>query len=436
MKLGNLLRCRWASARLRSAIVLTAAVLITPSAHSQTDETGLTLQQAIARALDHHPSLRVFQLRQEKLEGLRKSADLPPAWHLEAEVENFAGTGGSQGFDVSEQTLALSSVIELGNKRAARVAVVDARTGLVDTERQVEALALAGQVTERFVGLLATRQRLQLAKEAVDLAHRALRIVTERARAGAASEAEVLRAKAAKTQAELAVAQLERELTTHRIQLSALFGSTSADFGALSGDIFQLPHADDFEQLYERAVQNPMMRAFEDEERLENAELRLARRGAAGDIKWRLGARRVAGTGDTGLVASVSLPLFSEQRSRGDVAAARADRDQVRVRREEARLRLHAQLYEAYSSRQQSVETVRALRQSIIPALTKALQLTQQAYENGRYSYVDWMAAQQELLSAKQALIDAAASALIYGAVIEQLTAEPLSTVAAAAGQG
>jgi cobalt-zinc-cadmium efflux system outer membrane protein len=40
---------------------------------------------------------------------------------------------------------------------------------------------------------------------------------------------------------------------------------------------------------------------------------------------------------------------------------------------------------------------------------------------------VEWTAAQRELLSARQALVDAATTALLNQALIEQLTAQPLA---------
>lgn len=427
MKPGNGLS-GWAVKCACLFVFSVAALFISAVTHGQTAERPLTLKRAITHALDQHPRLQIFQLRQQGLDGLRQSAALSPAWRLEAEVENFAGTGEVQGFDVSEQTLALSSVIELGGKRAARIAVVDARTGLVDTERQIAALELVSRVTQNFIEALAAQQRLELANEALDVAQTTLQVVRQRAEAGAAPQAEVLRADAAKTRAKLAVARVRRELATQRVKLAVLLGVTAKDFGSVAGNLFRLPPADDFAQLYQRARDNPVMEALMDKQRLKKAELQLARSQASSDIEWQLGVRRMAATGDTGLVASISLPLFTGSRSRGDIKAARAELDQVYFRRQDALRKLHAQLYEAYANRQQNIATVQALREQVIPTLTKALQITQRAYETGRYSYIDWVAAQRELLNAKRALIDAAAAALSYGAVIEQFTAEPLST--------
>ena len=67
------------------------------------------------------------------------------------------------------------------------------------------------------------------------------------------------------------------------------------------------------------------------------------------------------------------------------------------------------------------------IRNEMLPDLSEALTQTREAYESGRYSYVEWMAAQRELLAAQRALVDTAATALLNQALIEQLTAQPLA---------
>ena len=75
------------------------------------------------------------------------------------------------------------------------------------------------------------------------------------------------------------------------------------------------------------------------------------------------------------------------------------------------------------------------LRDEVLPALTRALDETQQAYERGRYSYRDWIAAQRDLLDARLAAIDAASSALLHQALIEQLTGTALTNPPGAADE-
>ncbi len=126
------------------------------------------------------------------------------------------------------------------------------------------------------------------------------------------------------------------------------------------------------------------------------------------------------------MVAGFSIPLFSATRNSGAVRSAIAARDEVEVRRDVALLNLRTQLFNAFQNRQQALVTIDTLQTRTIPLLAEVLSETQAAYENGRYSYLEWVTAREELLTARSTLIDAATAALRHGADIEQLTAEPL----------
>ena len=182
----------------------------------------------------------------------------------------------------------------------------------------------------------------------------------------------------------------------------------------------------DFDALFQRAIQNPAIEIFASEERLREAELQLAKTQSRTNIAWSVGVRQFQETDDTAFVTGLSIPLYSAKRNAGALQSARAARDEVSVRRESALLNLRARLFDAYQQRKLGIETASSLRTDVIPVLTRALQQTQAAYESGRYGYQEWAAARQELISAEYALIAAASSALQSGAVIEQLTSEPL----------
>jgi cobalt-zinc-cadmium efflux system outer membrane protein len=377
-----------------------------------------------------NPGLQVFDFRLQGLDGRRITADQNPALEAGLEVENFLGSDNLRGVDGAEYTLSLSSVLELGGgKRQARVSVVDSRYGRVEAERRAETLDVLGQVTQRFVATLALQEKLQLAAEAVALAEATHEIVTRRADRGAAPQAEVLRARAALTQSRIEQSHLRAAYESRKMALASLWGDTSPDFQMLEGDLFQFGSSDNFVALYQRVSDSPAIQIYASEQRIREAEIQLARSQSESDIRWQVGIRRFEETDDTALTAGLSVPLFSGRRNRGEVQAALAARDEVRFRREDTLLRLHSRLFDAYHLRQQSIETVEQIRSQMLPDLTEALTQTREAYENGRYSYVEWTAAQRELLSAREALVDAATTALLNQALIEQLTAQPLATV-------
>lgn len=417
----------WLAIRSRP-LLISIALIFSPGALTATADGTLTLESAVERTLAENPQLQVFDLRNEALQGQLEIASLNPPLEVGADIENIGGTGDFKGIDGAELTISLSSVLELGNKREARVASIGARRGQLDAERQVDALDLLGEVTRRYVDTLAAQERLALAQDAESLARETLQIVQDRAVAGATPEAEVLRAQAALSQAELLVSAEQNQLRYARVALATMWGQTDPTFESVAGDLYQIEQAPGFEDLFERVQQNPFIQVFASEERLREAEVRLASSQSTADLRWSVGARRLQETGDVGLVAGFSIPLFNAERNRGAMRSAMAARDEVEVRREAVLLRLHTQLFNAFQNRQQALITIETLQTQTIPLLTDALAGIRAAYESGRYSYLEWVTARQELIGARETLINAATAALRYGADIEQLTAEPLLT--------
>lgn len=397
------------------------AILASPN------ERVLSLSTAIQRSLIHNPSLKVFDFRNTALNGQMETADLKPAYEFGFEAENFSGSDELSEFDGAELTVSLSSVLEMGEKRAARRGIVSNSRSVLDAQRQVESLELLGEVTRRYVDVLAAQEQLSLAKEANELAEETLNIVRKRAKAGATPDAEVKRAQAAASQAKLTLLSTQQQLDYLKVSLAALWGEASPNFSNVEGDLYDFGTDVDFKMLFAKMEKNPAIQIFAAEERLRDAEVRVAKTQSKADISWSVGVRRFQESDDSALVAGFSMPLFSSRRNSGAVSTALAQRNEIYVQKEVALLNMHTQLFRAFHNRRQAILTAKELQSTIIPALSDALKETQTAYQRGRYGYLEYVSARQELLNARRTLIESASSALTYGAEIEQLTAEPLS---------
>tara|TARA_R110001599_G_scaffold353826_1_gene599289 strand:- start:63981 stop:64403 length:423 start_codon:yes stop_codon:yes gene_type:complete len=112
-----------------------ALSLTVPVYGEETRSTTMTLALAVQLALAKNPELQVYRFREQRLQGEVETANFRPQFVLSAEVENLGGTDDFNGVDAAEFTLALSSVIELGGKRDARVAAVNAQRQLSEGER-------------------------------------------------------------------------------------------------------------------------------------------------------------------------------------------------------------------------------------------------------------------------------------------------------------
>ena len=420
-------------ARLTNHLVLCIAVLLlSPSVLAQKpeQENTLTLASAIKRSLAKNPTFKVFTLRQISLDGQQQTQALTPAYQLGFEVENFAGSGELQGFDSAEFTVSLSSVIEMGGKRDARMGIGSHRSAMLAAENKITALNLLAEVTRRYIGVLTAQEDLILANKATQLAEEALVAVEKRTQAGSTPKAEIKRAMAVVGNTRLIAATKTQQLSASKFSLALLWNEKwnerSPSFSTVAGNLYHFYDDITFEKLYAKVKQNPAQLAFASEERLKSAQLRLAKSQSSTDIQWTLGIKQLQDVGDTALVAGFSVPLFSSSNNTGAIISAQAERDEVQARKATALLQLHNQLQQAYSSRKQAIYTANNLRKIIIPLLEEALAETKIAYQRGLYSYLDYLSARQELLNAKQALIASASAALLFGADIEQLIAEPL----------
>src|SRR5690625_7323594 len=127
---------------------------------------------------------------------------------LDLEVENVAGSGDTQGFDTAETTVALSSVIEMGGKRQARVSYADARINQAEWEQQAVSLDVLGELTAFYIESLATQATIVLAEESLGLSRSYLKTVETRSQLGATPNEVLMRAQASLARTEIRLAAL------------------------------------------------------------------------------------------------------------------------------------------------------------------------------------------------------------------------------------
>jgi len=131
---------------------------------------------------------------------------------------------------------------------------------------------------------------------------------------------------------------------------------------------------------------------------------------------------------DNALVAGFSMPLAMRDRNEGAIREARVRRAQSEVESSASRTRLLGTLYGLYREIGAARERATSLRREAIPQARDALEQTQYGYERGRFSFLELLTTQQDLLALNEAAIDAAAEYHRLLAELERLTSEPLTT--------
>ncbi len=411
---------------IRSACVaaLLSCLLVLPvsAQTSMVASSTLSLRDAISATLAKNPQLTGFEFRRQALEGELHTAGLNPAFRIDVSAENVVGSGDYKGTSGAEFTLALSSVIELGGKRDARLGVVTERQQELAAQQRIVELDLLAEVTRRFIEAATAQQHLNLQQTTLELAKETTQSIKKRVDAGNTPDAELARALANQSRMAIQLRQAELGFEAANVKLSAMWAVTEPAFTAVNADLLNPGDSLSINELVNGLANNPDIQLFASEARLRDAEVRLALSQRKADLEWSAGVRRLQTTKDSALIVGVSLPLFSGNRSAGEVATARANRLGVDSEHETALLQLRAQVVALYQERQAALFEVASLRNEVIPQLKKAVSGTHTAFEKGRYGYLELSTAQHELLEAEAALIDAAAQAHLLRVEIERLT--------------
>ena len=412
---------------LLAALALVAAVSLSPGATraegQEAQGAPLDLSEALAKTFKHNKELAAFGYRLQEQDGRLEQARLIANPEMQLVVEDAAGTGNFEGFDRAQTTLSLEWVLERTIRRR-RVASAQAGSALIVSNGDILRLDVAARTAQRFLSALANQARLENADEAVSLAEGTVSAVRRRVRAGKAPSAELTRAEAGFARARLARDDVTHELVSAYQRLSAQWGAIKPGFSRVTGELLTVPTTEPFAALKERIEQNPQLVRFVSEERVAEANLRLAEARRWPALRPSVGVRRYEVTDDFALVAEVRFPLPLFNRNQGRVSESRAALARTRADAEAARVRVHTTLFEVYEEMQHHLHRASTFRDEVIPRLAEALEETRRGYELGRYSYFEWRSVQADLLEARAELVDASTGAHRLVIVLERLTGE------------
>lgn len=395
---------------------------------SSTDDT-ISFDMAIRKTLERNPGLIAFGYQIEAQRGRVLQSELRPNAELGITLENVAGTGPFSGVDGTEATISLAWVLERG-KRERRVDASRAGVSLLETEAEIRRLDAAAETARMFLQSLANQAQLRQTDEAVQLSEKTVLAVRKRVQAGRTPEADLARAEVELFRMRLEREELEHELLTSLRRLAAQWGDTQPTFTRVSGNIAELPKPVSFSNLLARIDENPSLARYLSEQRLREAELRLAKESAKPNWRVTAGIRQLQQTGDQAFVAGITVPLATRNRNQGRIAAARAALTMTDASRTATRVEIETQLFALYQELQHSLHRAAALRDEILPRVNKALAETERAYEMGRYSYFELRVAQADALQARTAVIVAIIDAHRNTIEIERLTGATLSSPA------
>ena len=387
---------------------------------------GISLRDALSATLQGSPRLAAFAWEVRSSGAKVLQASLRPNPELSINPENFLGAG-DYGRQVQYQnTLQLSQLIELGDKRVLRTEAAAAARERTEVEYESAKVEVLAAVTIDFIDVVSAQEELRLTKVGLKQAEGLVKAVEQRIKASVGSPLEQKRAQVLAARAENAVRQATRMLEAARQKLVANWGSRGAAVGPAMGDLFSTHPLPTLDSLLERIDAAPERRIAVAEEAVRAAEAALIRSRRVSDVVVSGGWRQGRDWDDQSVVAGVSFPLKIFDRSQGDIAASDAQTERSKVETTSVEVRLRAVVFGLYQEIVQAKDVAESMTRDIVPRTEEALALARTGFAQGLYSQLDLLDAQRTLVEVRREHIQAGTRYHQLVAEVEKLLGTPL----------
>lgn len=391
----------------------------------QNPDGSITLRDAVILALAQNPSLNAdgWAVAAAEADALQRARPRNPTATLS--VENFGQPDNLSA--LPRQTLRISQVIELADKREKRLKLGQAEQRLKAWDYEQQRIEIAATTATRYVAVVVAQSQVVLAKKQLKLAEAAYTIADDRASTGTRPGYERDQAASRVALSQIELEQANRDLAQTRADLANAWGAEQADFINVDGDLAEQVDLPSLESLQNILPDSPHLARWDDEIAQRERAIDLARANGVTDPTVGGGVRYLSELDETVGVAEVSWPLPLLDRNEHGILAARLRLSQARAQKDAAYAEINRQLSRTYAQATAATNTMTILDQQAIPAAQAAYDATRQAYEAGQTDYLIALEAERSLLELKSLKLQ---TALTYHTAIidlEHITANPLN---------
>lgn len=359
----------------------------------------VTLDQAIARAIQAAPLVGANEAAVTATEAARRQASVRPNPSLSVESENFVGTGGYDVFRQAETTITYSQLIERGGKRAARVGLAETDVRLAQARARTAQLEIAAEVQRAYIDAQIAVASLRIATDRLRIEQEVQREALRRVRGYKDPLFVETRTAARVADATLALREAEARLAAARNRLAAFWGGDGTGIEVTEGfsdqpDVSTALAASDGEVT---AAQVDRARAAVVVE-----QSRLAQ-----DYTVSGGVRFLRQTNDIAAVAGVTIPLRLSNSNRGNVERAQAERRQAEFLAEADRLSRLRRLASLRADADAARMRANGIMSQVYPRAVRTLAQVREGYNRGGFRFSDIEDAANAIIDTQASWLDA-----------------------------
>ena len=376
----------------------------------------LRLSEAFARARDASPELVAARESVRAAQGAVETAGQLSNPTLAASV----------GPDTPQLFATLDVKLPIFGQRGTAVAAAEREVQTAQADAQVRSVTVRAAVRRAYAALAAAQERARLARDAFELAADLERRAQARVQTGIAPQLEAVQAGLARRRAAQERDDRAAALISTREELGRLIAIGDPSSLEAADALYPLPEAPPLAALLAQSAQHPEVQSFR---RQQDAALARAQRERAAvrpipDIS--LEFEKTYGEPAVGLRAGIAFDLPVLSWNSGRVHEAQAQAQVAATQALGALAKRTADLRSAHARWDAAAARARSFATGIVPAAQELLKMARDAWELGRTPLTAVLQAQGEVTSARADASDAALSAQLALADMEEASGEAL----------
>ena len=399
---------------MTAALTLALCGLLTANAKAQNTQqiTQLSLHDAIEQS-QTSPQAMAAQDQVDAANGLVTQAKLRPNPRIYLQSEDLRPWANSFDFPTQTEDYGyLGQLIELGGKRASRLAVARANVRRTEAERTLQMQQLAGRVAAAYWTAISSAEIVRLLEEDAQAVARIVAYNKARVDAGAMRGVDLIRAQIEQDRIRLALESAKREASLARIDLFRQIGRSPDPLVQLS-DKLEAPQAVPAQTLAVVLAARADVAAAHETVSAAEADVKLQHALGVPDLDLLGGYKRNSGANT--LYTGLQLPLAFRNRNQGEVARAEADVRLAKDRLHQLELSVGADVDEARIAYVQQQAVVQEILPDMRARARQNLSILDDAYRSGGVDLIRY-------LDAERTAFDVEVSALRTLAEFQQAT--------------
>ena len=383
-------------------------------------QSGITADQAVALALENNGELQAIRKEVEASRAMVKQAYLRPNPTLSA-----SGAKQLNGRD-NNAAAELSLPLELGGRRAARIAVAQKELEAREFELANHERLLAADVRFKFGEVLAAIKKLEVTEKTLTAAKQGFDLVAARVTTGkiAPLEQNVFLVEVNRLQSIRETAEGKVEIAM--FELRNMIGMKPDEHLRLRGDFDNLiASLRPLDESTDHALkERPDLQGARTVEQLAAARVEQAKSGGKIDANIKSGYQRmnssfpVSGFDASGVLRpvqdvfhfftfGVEINLPVRNRNQGTVEAAIFDQEAAKRRTEFGELTVRREVASAFARYNRAARSLSIFQNGVRDQANANLQVILQTYELGARSLLDYIAEERRFLGIENELVDA-----------------------------